>query len=403
MRILWVKVGGLMPLNTGGRLRSFHLISELSKRHRVTVLTTHGPGDDVVALMERLRGCEEVASVPHALPKAGTPRFAAALAASWFTSMPVDVAKCQVPTLQRLVAQTLADRHVDVIVCDFLAAVPNMPVRPAAPVVVFSHNVEHRIWQRLGAHAPSLLRKALLEVEWRKMRRYEAAATRDAALTLAVSEDDRDQLLSLAPQARVEAIPTGVDTSYFAPNGYHEEPGTLVFTGAMDWYPNEDGVRHFVRDVLPAVRREAGPVRLTVVGRNPSEGLRDEIAADGVEVTGTVDDVRPHLARAAVAVVPLRIGGGTRLKIFEALAMGKAVVSTTVGAEGLPLVPGEHYVRADEPDAFARAVAALLQQPDRRRALADAGRDLVVSRYSWAQVSGIFEQRLREAVDSHAR
>jgi glycosyltransferase involved in cell wall biosynthesis len=317
--------------------------------------------------------------------------------------MPVDVAKCQVPTLQRLVAQTLADRHVDVIVCDFLAAVPNMPVRPAAPVVVFSHNVEHRIWQRLGAHAPSLLRKALLEVEWRKMRRYEAAATRDAALTLAVSEDDRDQLLSLAPQARVEAIPTGVDTSYFAPNGYHEEPGTLVFTGAMDWYPNEDGVRHFVRDVLPAVRREAGPVRLTVVGRNPSEGLRDEIAADGVEVTGTVDDVRPHLARAAVAVVPLRIGGGTRLKIFEALAMGKAVVSTTVGAEGLPLVPGEHYVRADEPDAFARAVAALLQQPDRRRALADAGRDLVVSRYSWAQVSGIFEQRLREAVDSHAR
>jgi glycosyltransferase involved in cell wall biosynthesis len=176
----------------------------------------------------------------------------------------------------------------------------------------------------------------------------------------------------------------------------------LVFTGAMDWYPNEDAVLHFLTTTLPEVRRRIPGVTLAVVGRNPSARLRDAGKAVGVEVTGTVPDVRPHVAQAAVCIVPLRIGGGTRLKIFEALAMGKAVVSTTVGAEGLPIVPGEHYVQADGPAEFAQAVVGLLENPDRRRALGGAGRRLVEARYSWETIGRQFEGLCKEIVSTHA-
>ncbi len=401
MRILWVKVGGLWPLDMGGRLRSFNTIAELARRHRVTVLTTHGPADDTEGLAARLTACERIVSVPHAIPKAGTPRFAAALARSWLSPYPVDLWKCRVPALQAHVREALA-AGVDVCVADFLVAMPNVPAGGRAPILLFEHNVEYLIWKRLHDVERGTLRRALLGIEWRKMRRYEARACRRAALTVAVSEADRALLGAGARDADIRAIPTGVDTTYFHPNGTVEKPATLVFTGAMDWYPNEDAILHFMATMLPEVRRRIPGVTLAVVGRNPSARLKDAGKAAGVEVTGTVADVRPHVAEAAVYVVPLRIGGGTRLKIFEALAMGKAVVATTVGAEGLPIVPGEHYVRADDPAEFARAVVGLLEDPDRRRALGDAGRRLVEARHSWERIGREFEALCEEIVSTHA-
>jgi glycosyltransferase involved in cell wall biosynthesis len=174
-------------------------------------------------------------------------------------------------------------------------------------------------------------------------------------------------------------------------------PNRLVFSGSMDWYPNEDAMLHFVDAILPRVRREVPDASLTIVGRRPSPKVEALGRQAGVFVTGTVDDVRPHIAAAPVYIVPLRAGGGTRLKIFEALAMGKAVVSTTVGAEGLALVPGRQIVLADEPDAFSQAVVALLRDPVRRAAIGAAGRQLVEERYSWASVTTQFERGLQEA------
>ena len=353
MRILWVKVGGLWPLNTGGRLRSFHIISELSQRHQMSVLTTHGAGEDPHELQAQLPRCDRVASVPHTAPKRGSARFAAALARSWFSPLPVDLRKWRVPALRRAVGHLLAARDFDLCVADFLTAVPNLPSPWPVPIVLFEHNVEHMIWKRLSRIAPPWGR-ALLELEWRKVRRAEAQACARSQLTIAVSEADRALLTSLAPRATVCAIPTGVDTAYFTPNGVREARARLVFTGAMDWYPNEDAILHFIDAILPSIRREIPETTLTVVGRNPSSRLRAVAVAAGVQVTGAVDDVRPHVAEGAVYVVPLRVGGGTRLKIFEGLAMAKAVVSTTVGAEGLPLVPGAHFLLADDPAEFAR-------------------------------------------------
>jgi glycosyltransferase involved in cell wall biosynthesis len=169
----------------------------------------------------------------------------------------------------------------------------------------------------------------------------------------------------------------------------------------MDWYPNEDGILFFIDAILPHIRRKVPGVRLIVVGRNPTHRLREIAERSRIEVTGTVDDVRPYIAEAAVYVVPLRVGGGTRLKIFEALAMGKAVVSTSVGAEGLPLIPGEHYIPADEPTEFAYAILALLKDSTRRKRLGLAGRRLVEERYSWSQVAREFELRCEEVVAHH--
>ena len=390
--ILWVKIGGLWPANTGGRLRSFHIVSELARRHRVTVLTTHGPDDDVPGLRRRLAHCEKVVSVPYVLPRHGSARFAAALLRSWLSPLPVDLWKTRVPALQHHVRQALAVGGIDLCVADFLVATPNVPARPPVPVVFFAHNVEHMIWRRLWEVERRPLRRLLLDVERRKMRRAERRTCAQASLTVAVSTADRDQFAAEAPGARITAIPTGVDTEYFTPTGAAAVPGRLVFTGSMDWYPNEDGILHFIDAVLPAVRRAMPGVSLAVVGRKPSERLRSAAVAAGVEVTGGVDDIRPHIEAGEVYVVPLRVGGGTRIKIFEALAMGRALVSTTVGAEGLPLEPGRHFLQEDDPAAFASAVIALLRDPARRAALGAAGRRLVTERYSWAQVARDFER-----------
>jgi glycosyltransferase involved in cell wall biosynthesis len=192
----------------------------------------------------------------------------------------------------------------------------------------------------------------------------------------------------------VHVVQTGVDTAYFTPIPGREQPGRLVFTGSMDWLPNEDGMLYFVREILPQIRQVEPNVTLSIVGRAPTPAVARLAELPGIEVTGRVDDVRPHVAGGEVYVVPLRIGGGTRLKIFEAMSMAKVVVSTTVGAEGLPVTPGRDIVIADDPARFAEAVIGLLRNAGARERMAGEGRRLVVERYDWAAVASDFEEAL---------
>lgn len=403
MRILWVKMGGLWPPTSGGRTRSLQIISELSRRHDVSVVTTHAAGDDPDGLREQLPCCERVISFGYHVPKRGSAKFPITVARSWLSRDPVDLWKWRVPEVRDCAEGLVAAGRVDVCVADFLFAVNNVPLGGNVPTVLFEHNVEYLIWKRLRDLEAVAWRRALLDVEWRKLRAREAEACRRADATIAVSEDDRDRLAALAPDAQITWIPTGVDTDYFNATSNHERPAHLVFSGSMDWHPNDDAVRYFMSEVLPLVRAQMPEATFTIVGRNPTPELRGAAAASGAEVTGTLDDIRPSIAEAAVCVVPLRAGSGTRLKIFEALAMGKAVVSTTLGAEGLVIEPGCHFVAADGARDFAQAVIALLNDPGRRRRIGAAGRQLVESRYSWAQAARPFEQHCQAAVNAHAR
>jgi len=205
----------------------------------------------------------------------------------------------------------------------------------------------------------------------------------------------------LAPEARTGSIPTGVDTNYFKPEGRPEIPARIVFSGSMDWHPNEDAVMYFGESILPLIRRQLPNASFAIVGRNPTARLREAAGRLGMIVTGTVDDVRPYLDEASVYVVPLRAGSGTRMKIFEALGMAKPVVSTTVGAEGLALTDGHEFIAADEPQTFAGAVVSLINDEPRRRALGEAGRALVVERYSWPQVAREFEAQCQHIAGNH--
>ena len=398
MRILWVKLGGLWPTTSGGRLRSFHLVSELARHHELQVLTTHEAADEVEGLRANLPAGTSVTSVPHVPAKQGAARLAGLAARSWLAGLPLDVFRWRVPALCAAARQALESGTIDLCIADFLVATGNLPAVSATPTVLFEHNVEFLILQRRARVERPGWGRLVLEMEWRRMRRFEARACRRATRTLAVSEADRALLARLAPSADLAVIPTGVDTSYFSPSREVEVPGSIVFTGSMDWFPNEDAICHFVEAIQPEVRRTFPSATLTVVGRNPGPRLRALAAAGHVTVTGTVPDVRPHIARASVYVVPLRVGGGTRLKIFEALAMGKAVVSTTVGAEGLPLTPGEHFLQEDDPARFAAAVVDLLRDSERRRALGAAGRRLVEERYSWPQVASLFARHCEDVV-----
>jgi glycosyltransferase involved in cell wall biosynthesis len=363
MRILWVKMGGLWPATTGGRVRSLNTISELARGHQVTVVTTHGNGDNPEGLKKQLAGCERVISVPYAVPKRGSAAFVGAVASSWFSHYPVDLWKWRVPEVRRVVGEVLASGDVDLCVADFLFAAANVPMADGVPVLLFEHNVEYLIWQRLANLETTAWKRALFEMEWRKLRACEADACRRAALTVTVSDDDRQRLEELGAGIRAVPIPTGVDTRYFTPRRDAEVAGRLVFSGSMDWHPNEDAVCYFADEILPRIRADIPDASFTIVGRNPSARVRELAARRGIVVTGTLDDVRPSIAEGSVYVVPLRAGSGTRIKIFEALSMGKAVVSTSVGAEGLALESGHHFLAADTAHDFAQAVIRLLRDP----------------------------------------
>jgi glycosyltransferase involved in cell wall biosynthesis len=265
------------------------------------------------------------------------------------------------------------------------------------PSVLFTHNVEAEIWRRHAETAGNPLKRLLLEQQRDRMRRFERAALARFDVVLAVSEADGETFERLYPGALkqpVHVVKTGVDTSYFTPMPGKERRAHLVFTGSMDWLPNADGMLYLVRDILPHIRRAEPDVTLSIVGRAPTPGVRRLADQAGIEVTGRVEDVRPHVAAADVYIVPLRIGGGTRLKIFEAMSMAKAVVSTTVGAEGLPVTDGKDIRIADQPEAFASAVVSLIRDGDARRRMEAAARRLVVDHYDWSAVADDFERAL---------
>jgi sugar transferase (PEP-CTERM/EpsH1 system associated) len=286
-------------------------------------------------------------------------------------------------------------------VCDFLFPAVNLPERLPCPAVIFTHNVESEIWRRHAETKTGAIEKALYRAQYQRMLGYEQRTLARFDGVLAVSDADRETFAALYPGAirqPAHVVPTGVDTEYFAPSpigNQHAAVGhSLIFTGSMDWLPNEDAMQFFCREILPLVRAEQPNVTLSIVGRTPTPAVKRLADEHGVRVTGRVDDVRPYIQEAAVYIVPLRIGGGTRLKIFEAMAMGKAVVSTTVGAEGLPVTDGEHVMLADTPDAFARAVVRLLRDGDRRAQIGAAARALVLERYDWSAVAGSLESAL---------
>ena len=392
MRVLWVKSGGLLPLDSGGKIRSFNLLKELASKHEVTLFTFYGaqPND---AHRDLERHFAKVICLPLQLPAKRGPAEALDYFRNLLSSQPYTVTKYCRPSVAHALLELLNAQRFDVLICDFLFSAGVIPWDWPVPKVLFTHNVEEQIWRRHFQVTRNPLWKAVAWREYQTLRSAERRYVARADHVLAVSENDRSFFCRYANPDKITVIPTGVDVDYFQPGSGPEEPETLVFTGSMDWMPNEDAILYFVEAILPQLQQEFPGIELRVVGRSPSQRLLASAAHEKhIHVTGSVEDIRPHVLNAAVYVVPLRIGGGTRIKIFEAMAMGKAIVSTSIGAEGLPVQHKENIILADEPAEFAEQVARLLKDAEERRRIGRAARALVEENFSWRGVAGVFDE-----------
>ena len=397
MKILWVKAGKLWPVDTGGKIRSFNILRHLARNHEVALLSYYG-GD---------RDAEYEAAIAKQLPGAHTiytaaPEGTLAQSIDYIfrlpSSAPYAVKKFTHPKVQDEVARRLKDGSAEVAVCDFLSASLNFPEASPTPVVLFQHNVETMLWRRMADTEKSPLRKLSYQIEARKMAAYETRVLRRFRHILAVSDHDRREMLALDPGCTITVVPTGVDTEQYQPApSVAGNPSRIVFTGSMDWEPNIDAVEYFCREIFPAVLGAFPDARFQIVGRNPHPRVR-KLASASVEVTGTVPSVAEYLRNATVVIVPLRIGGGTRLKIFEAMAMRKALVSTSIGAEGLNVTSGKDCLIADDAQSFAAAIVAVLRDPALRRTYEDNAAALA-ARYDWSEIARRFADALSEAMN----
>lgn len=391
MRILWLKTELLHPVDKGGKIRTYAMLRELRRHHHVTYLTLDDGTAASDAREKAVEYCHEVATVPFSQPARGTLAFYADLLRNVFSSLPYAVAKYRTAAFRTAIERAVATGRFDVVVCDFLTPSVNVPDRLGVPTVLFEHNVEAAIWERHASVATHPVKKAYMREQWRRMLRWETRECRRFDHVVAVSDADRDTFRDRMGVTEVSSVATGVDIDYFAPTGAPRNPHEIVFTGSMDWLPNEDGLEWFCGEILPLVRAKVPAATLSVVGRNPSARVKSLAARHtGVTVTGTVPDVRPYLERAGVLVVPLRIGGGTRLKIYEGMSMGRPTVSTTIGAEGLPVRHGEEILIADTAADFAASVAGLLADPSQGDALGARAAARVRRDFSWDGVARQF-------------
>jgi glycosyltransferase involved in cell wall biosynthesis len=405
MRILWVKADKLLPVQNGGNIRTYHVLRYLSERHQLTFYSYYGGAPDPGyerELQRQLPGAVAVCTGKREL--SGLARgldYLSHLGAH----APYAVSRFAGARVQKQLQTWFREQRYDVAVCDFLDAAINFPGRLNIPSVLFQHNVESEIWRRHADTAGNPVKKMLYRMEFRKMLRYERAAVRKFQHVIAVSENDRALMTKWVDGDRVTVVPTGVDLAQYrpAPNPLDISAPLVTFVGAMDWEPNVDGVEYFCAEVWPAIKAEVPQARLRIVGRNPDRRVQkwasNSINNDNsIEVTGRVPSVVEHLRQSAVIIVPLRIGGGTRLKIYEAMATGKAVVSTTIGAEGLDVHHGHDIMLADDPRSFAQAVIMLLRDPELRRRYENAAAE-TAARYDWPAIGERFSEVLQSAVE----
>jgi sugar transferase (PEP-CTERM/EpsH1 system associated) len=396
VRILWLKTELLHPVDKGGKIRTYYMLKELKREHHVTYLTLDDGTATADARAKASEYCHELLCIPQTRREKFTPGFYFELVANLVSARPYAIKKYESAAMLRKITELEREHAFDLLVCDFLAPAANVPQTLNAPAVLFQHNVEAVIWQRHYEVVTNPIKKAYLYGQWQKMQRFEKEMCSRFDCVIAVSAEDRDLMKREYGAQAVFDVPTGVDTEFYRPSGAIESSKHgIVFTGSMDWLPNEDAIRYFMREIMPLIKNKVPDASLTVVGRNPPSSLVDLSKEDpSLVITGRVDDVRPYIESAAAYVVPLRIGGGTRLKIFEAMAMEKPVVSTTIGAEGLPLTNGVELLVADEPETFGDAVVKVLSDRSWASELAQRAAAAVRQNHGWGRVTENFISRI---------
>jgi glycosyltransferase involved in cell wall biosynthesis len=392
------------PLTSGKRIRTMGLLTRLARRHRLTYLCHRNADAAEARRAEQHFAALGIATrvVDRPVPSKSGPFFYLRLAVNLLSPLPYSVAAHTSRALRAAAAEHARTQPVDLWHCEWTPYAQTLRGLVDGPCVVSAHNVESIIWRRYYETERNPLKRWYIRGQQRKFERFERRALADVARTVAVSDVDADRFRDDLGVPGVGVVENGVDTAYFRSRSEARDPARLLFLGSLDWRPNLDGVGLLLDRVFPAVRAARPQATLAVVGRRPPEELRRRCAAaPGVELFADAADVRPHLARCGLLVVPLRIGGGSRLKILEALACGTPVVSTGIGAEGLNLQSGRHLAVVESIDDLVHALIADIDDPESAQLRAALGRGRVLEQYDWDVLADKLERIWLDCVAAH--
>ncbi len=387
MKILIVTTKSPYPLFEGRALRTYNLIKQAALHHEIHLLSFVQTPEDLEGIEHMRSICKVVEYEKLYFDGAKTQILQDAIC-ELFSRAPLPVVKYRTAGMRAKMRKLMQTHQYDLVHLDMLHLADYMDLCGNTPVALIEHNVEHVILDRRADNETRPLHRAYLRYQAAKLKSYEGRACQRAQHVVAVSELDAQQLRDLGPGARVTSVPNGVDTEYFRTSQTPRKPTSLVFVGGFTWFPNLDAITYFCEDILPKLLKTIPDIQLTVIGKQPDTPVAQEIAKHpNVTLAGLVEDIRPDVDAAAAYIVPLRIGGGTRLKILDALSMSKAIISTSVGCEGLDVEDGKTIVIADTPDAFVQAIVKVLADPAWADTIGRQGRQLVESRYDWAAVA----------------
>jgi glycosyltransferase involved in cell wall biosynthesis len=408
LNILYVSQMPASPPRFGAQARLHGLMTQLAQRHDITAVMLVDDEFDIEECRLAMQAyCREVVLIKNPYGRDGLAKRLLQLR-SLASTRSFERLRVVVPEMQQALDKVLRANRFDIVNLEFtflghcdLRQAPSGEKLP--PLVVDSHNIDYDLARQYTRTGGSLLRRLYAEANWRKLRREELSTYRNADGVYLCSVADQQRLLDDIPGARTMVIPNAADVDFYKPRPTDPQPGgrTVVFFGLMSYMPNIDGATYFIQEIWPRIADANPDARCKIIGGSPSPQLL-ALAGPRIEFTGFVPDLRPHIAEAAAVIVPLRLGGGTRLKIVEAMAMGKAMVSTTLGAEGIDAVPGRDILIEDQPDAFADAVIRLLAEPDLAARIGNSARQLSEARYAWSAAAKALEGFYRQILDGKA-
>jgi len=397
MKILMLSPTFPIPPHTGGKVRVLQSLTYLSRRHEVSLVCMFDGGEDTPSLTSKLQEyCNEVYLFGNSY---SGPR----IAFSWMvSSLPYKVIRFWSREAHSFVEHMLKSKDFDLVWCHFISTSVYCKRDSGIPVLLDTHNDDVLDWLTLARNSRSLLKRIIGYVEAWKIARFRRERAPIFDIVLAVSPEEAQRVQEWAHKGtKIWLVPNGVDVDHYRFHAQQKKDRDIVlFCGSMDVTRNVEAVLFFVEEILPIVAKELSDVEFRVVGRNPAWPIVKLQTAEGISVTGTVDDVRPHYIQAKVAVAPFKLGGGTKLKVLEAMAMGVPVVATSVGAQGLDVKDGIHLFIEDEPWSFAQRVLMLLRDESERQRIAWNARALVERRYSWESLFKNLDYRLTEYIES---
>jgi len=399
MNVLVIRGRPPYPLDYGASIRTYNLLKQLSEKHEITLLTYSDSDTDIENAVFLKEFCKDVIMVPRNYKKSKI-NIMLRVGKNCFEKYPYSVAIAQTNLMVREIQKLLNVESFDLVHADTLHISSNLINLQTPPRILTQHNIENVILKRVFEVQTNVVSRVFWRSQWNRLYKFEQKASRLFNRIITVSDNDKLNQEKLSPGIPVDVVPNGVDIDYFErDNKLDIVPEGLVFTGALDWHPNDDGLIYFLSEIFPIILAEKPNLRFTIVGKQPSAGLKSLCAKfKNVILTGRVPDVRPFIHESEIYVVPLRVGGGTRLKIMEALAAEIPIVSTSVGCEGIDVENNKDILVADKPEDFAAQVLRLINNPDQKNKLTIEGKKTVTSKYDWGIIAKRMDDSWRNCV-----